>query len=153
MKNKEKKKNKILKITILIVSILLLLLLLSMVILKWRISGTTFYRITEGECNSAMVYEEETSGLNEKGECINSGYYIDNNRVNVNIGSINCANGIEIVKLKVDKKMNVEIKVKEKKSREQAKCICKPSINIIFTKKVNSVTVTTEDGIKLRKCN
>jgi hypothetical protein len=24
---------------------------------------------------------------NEKGECINSGYYIDNNRVNINIGS------------------------------------------------------------------
>ena len=45
------------------------------------------------------------------------------------------------------------IKVKEKKSREQAKCICKPSINIIFTKKVNSVTVTTADGIKLRQCN
>jgi hypothetical protein len=32
-------------------------------------------------------------------------------------------------------------------------CMCKPSLNIIFTKKVNSVTVTTADGIKLRQCN
>ena len=150
---KKKKKNKTIKIILIVACILVILLVLSMVIFKWRISGITFYRITEGECNSAMVYEEETNGLNEKGECINSGYYIDNNRVNINIGSINCANDIEIVKLKVDKKMNVTIKVKEKKYREQAKCICKPSINIIFTKKVNSVTITTSDGIKLRQCN
>ena len=152
MKNKEKKKSKKLKITILIVSILLLLLLLSMVIFKWRISGTTFYRITEGECNSGMVYEEETSGLNEKGECINSGYYIDNNRVNVNIGSINCANDIEIVKLKVDKKMNVYIMVKEKVSELQENCLCSPSLNVKFNEKIRSVTLVTEDGTKLEEC-
>ena len=106
---KKKKKNKTIKIILIVACILVILLVLSMVIFKWRISGITFYRITEGECNSAMVYEEETNGLNEKGECINSGYYIDNNRVNINIGSINCANDIEIVKLKVDKNYLVPI--------------------------------------------
>ena len=102
MKKKEKKKNKSLKIILIVALILIILLILSMIMFKWRISGTSFYRLTKGECNSAMVYEEETNGLNEKGECINSGYYIDNNRVNVNMGSINCANDLEIVKLKVD---------------------------------------------------
>ena len=152
MKKKDKKKNKRFRIILLVVCTLIFLLLLFIIIGKWRISGTTIYRTTLGKCNSEEAYDNE-SGLNKKGECLKKGYYIDNKRVNVNIGSINCANSIEIVKLKVDKKMNVDIKVKEKKSREQAKCMCKPSLNIIFTKKVNSVTVTTADGIKLRQCN
>ena len=59
-------------------------------------------------CNSTTVNKDESSKLNEKGECINSGYYIDNNRVNINIGSINCANDIEIINLKVDKSRNVK---------------------------------------------
>ena len=139
MKKKDKKKNKRFRIILLVVCTLIFLLLLFIIIGKWRISGTTIYRTTLGKCNSAEAYDNE-SELNKKGECLN-------------IGSINCANSIEIVKLKVDKKMNVDIKVKEKKSREQAKCMCKPSLNIIFTKKVNSVTVTTADGIKLRQCN
>ena len=152
MKKKDKKRNKRFRIILLVVCTLIFLLLLFIIIGKWRISGTTIYRTTLGKCNSAEAYDNE-SGLNKKGECLKKGYYIDNKRVNVNIGSINCASNIEIMKIKVDKKMNVNIKVKEKKSKTQAKCMCKPSLNIIFTKKVNSVTVTTEDGIKLRQCN
>lgn len=153
MNKKEKKKNKRLKNILIASCILIILLIIVLVIGKFRISGTTIYRVTKGECNSTTVNKDESSKLNEKGECINSGYYIDNNRVNINIGSINCANDIEIINLKVDKSRNVKIKVKEKKNKTQAKCMCKPSLNIIFFKKVNSATVTTDKGIILRQCN
>ena len=86
------------------------------------------------------------------GACQNPGYHINNNTVTINIGAMNCASSIAISKIKVDKNMNVYIKAKEKKSAEQAKCICSPTINIKFTNKVNSVTLVTEDGTELGEC-
>ena len=134
------------------IQLVLCLMFMAIIIYIFIIKRGPDYKISQGECKSGVIMDD-SNRLNENKECLVPGYYIDNNEVNINIGIINCANDIEIVKLKVDKKMNVTIKVKEKKYREQAKCICKPSINIIFAKKINSVTVTTEDGIKLRQCN
>lgn len=117
---------------------------------KIGFSGTTIYTTSKGECNEDI----SKIGLNEKKECLNSGYYIDDKRVNINIGTINCGRNVKIVSIKVDKDMNVDIVAGEKESIVgDAWCKCNPSLNIKFSKKVKSVHLIREsDKAELSEC-
>ena len=79
-------------------------------------------------------------------------HYIDGNKVSINIGTMNCGNTINIVRITTDLNMNVYIKAKERKTPLTAQCLCNPSLNIYFTRKVKSVTLVSEDGMKLGEC-
>ena len=142
-------KEKILKIILVVVYTLFIALFIAMRSGIWIFKDNVSYRITKIGCNSS---KNSTKDLTEEGECTTPGYYIDDDRVNISLGSINCANDIKIVKVEADKDMNVTIKVKEKKGRVQAKCVCSPSLNIEFNKEVNSVTLIKEDGTELGEC-
>lgn len=146
-------KKRILEIILLIVYVIFVVVFMNMFYKKGGFKDNSTYRITKGECNSGITVKGESiDGLSEKGECINPGYYIDGNNVNVSIGNINCANKLEIENIEVDEDMNVYIQVKEKKSASQAKCTCSPSYNIDFYNEVNSVTLVKEDGTELDEC-
>lgn len=120
-----------------------------MFISEWTSVENTSYKVTKVGCNSAKKSSKE---LTEEGECKNPGYYIDNDRVNISLGKINCTNDIEIQKIEVDEEMNIYIKIKEKIGKNQVKCVCNPSINIQFNEEVNNVTLVTEDGTELDEC-
>ena len=133
------------------IQLVLCLMFMAIIIYIFIIKRGPDYKISQGECKSGVIMDD-SNRLNENKECLVPGYYIDNNEVNINIGTINCANDIEIVKLKVDKKMNVYIMVKEKVSELQENCLCSPSLNVKFNEKIRSVTLVTEDGTKLEEC-
>lgn len=135
----------IIKTILVIVYIVFIIMFIS----EWTSVKNPAYKITKVGCNSAKKSSKE---LTEEGECKTPGYYIDNDRVNISLGNINCANDIKIQKIEVDEEMNVYIKVKEKIGKNQAKCVCSPSINIEFYNEVNSVTLVKEDGTELDEC-
>ena len=62
------------------------------------------YTVTEGECKSDVIMDE-LNVLNENKECLVPGYYINNDKVNIEY--MNCSNRIEIEKNQADKKMNI----------------------------------------------
>lgn len=62
------------------------------------------YTVTEGECKSDVIMDE-LNVLNENKECLVPGYYINNDKVNIEY--MNCSNRIEIEKKQADKKMNI----------------------------------------------
>jgi len=139
------------KLFLIIGLIIIILILVIIKICNIGVAGTTFYTVSKGECNSPIITYNDSS-LNDKGECKRAGYYIDNNKVNINIGSMNCGNSIKIETIKTTKDMNVYIKAKEKKGYMSMMCLCSPSLNITFSKKVNSVTLENEKGMILSEC-
>ena len=152
-----KKKKKLIIICIIIITVIIFLIITGI----FGFARTASYTVSEGECNSIITTysaDGKPSTLNDKGECKIAGYYIDNNRVNINIGNINCDHKIKIKKIKISKDMNVYIKVKESyfifadKLGLDASCNCSKSLNITFSKKVNNVTIVNENGAKLHKC-
>ena len=148
MKKEIINKEKILKI-ILVISYSIFVIMIVNVAIKEN-SKLSNYKITKNECNSKNDSKEE---LKEDVVCKSAGYYIDNNKVNISLGNINCANDIKIEKNEVDEEMNVYIKKKKKKGMYQAKCVCNPSLTIEFEKDVESVIFETEDGNELNECN
>lgn len=139
------------KLFLIIGLIIIILILVIIKICNIGVAGTTFYTVSKGECNSPIITYNDSS-LNDKGECKRAGYYIDNNKVNINIGNMNCGNSIKIEKIIINKGMNVYIKAKEKKGYMSMMCLCSPSLNITFSKKVNSVTLENEEGMILSEC-
>ena len=63
-----------------------------------------------------------------------------------------CGHEIELTKVSTDRNMNVYIEAREKEGIVEAMCLCSPTINIYFYKKVKSVTLVNEDGEELGKC-
>ena len=106
--------------------------------------------VDAGECKDVVIIDDSNK-LNENKECLVPGYYIDNDKVNINIGYMNCSNRIEIEKIKQTKRW-IYIRVKEKVSDLQENCIYRTLLNIKCTKKIKNVTLTTEDGTKLEEC-
>ena len=154
MKKGNKKKN-ILSAFLVGIIIICIVFLLGILTDRWGFAGTSFYIVKEGECFSAIsTYhgDDNEPSINENKECSKSGYYIDDNKVSINIGSMNCANSINIVSITTDLNMNVYIKAKERKSPLTTQCLCNPSLNIYFTRKVKSVTLVPENGIELGEC-
>ena len=141
-------KERILKIILVIVYSIFIIMIVNIYI-KEKYNESA-YKITKNECNSKKDLNEE---LEEDIMCKSAGYYIDDNKVNISLGKINCANDIKIEKIEVDEEMNVYIKAKEKKGKNQAKCVCNPSLTIEFDKPVESVIFETEAGTELNECN
>ena len=140
-------KERILKIILVIVYSIFVIMFVTVAIKEKN--GNSTYKITKIGCNSK---NDSNTKSEEDVICKTAGYYIDNDKVNISLGRINCANDIKIEKIEVDDEMNVYIKVKEKKGKNQAKCVCNPSINIQFNEEVNNVTLVTEDGTELGEC-
>ena len=147
MKKEIINKEKILKIILVIFYSIFVIMIVNVVVNdNNKLSN---YKITKNECNRKADLIEEPKEI----VCKSAGYYIDNNKVNISLGNINCANDIKIEEIEVDEDMNVYIKAKEKKGKNQAKCVCNPSLTIEFDKTVESVIFETEDGNELNECN
>lgn len=142
-----KKKTIFIIVSLIIIGLILIIIGISSI----RFMGNTFYKVSTGSSKCGIVSIDEPK-LNDNGECNRSGYYIHNNKVNINMGSINCGSSIEIEKIKVDKDMNVYIKAIVKEGYGKMQCECNKSLNIEFSKKVNSVILEKEDGIRLDEC-
>lgn len=152
----------------LIIPIILCLLCIIIFILVYSIkktgfefgfSGTTFYTSytkSSGDCNTINTYTDGTkptkSTQYNDGVCNNTGYYINNNKVTINIGDIACGNKIKIEEMDIKKGMNVYIKAKETQGLVTEQCLCSASLIITFSKKVNNVTLVNEDGTILQEC-
>ena len=148
------KKKKIIKAILVIIIIISVIFLLGIITDICGFAGTSFYIVKKGECFSSIsTYHGDNyePTINENKECSQAGYYIDGNKVSINIGTMNCGNTINIVKITTDLNMNVYIKAKERKTPLTAQCLCNPSLNIYFTRKVKSVTLVS-DGMKLGEC-
>ncbi len=141
-------KERILKIILVIVYSIFVIMFVTIAIKEKN--GNSTYKITKIGCNSK---NDSNNKSEEDVICKSAGYYIDDNKVNISLGNINCANDIKIEKIEVDEEMNVYIKVKEKKGKNQAKCVCNPSLTIEFDKTVESVILETENGNELNECN
>ena len=110
---------------------------------KWGLIGYHYYTKDSNikDCGNSF---------NFSGKSDYTTYSINNNRVTIEIGSMSCGNTIEITDLKVDKKMNVYIKAKEKDGYITLQCgYCTPTATIYFFKKDKSITLVKEDETKL----
>lgn len=163
MKKGKTKKTVLIVISIIII-VISIVLFLTLPLNLWGFKEFHFYTVDNGgmgDCGSISTYHgdtvETTNYNNSKKsskspKCTSAGYYIDNNKVTIDIGDMYCGNSIKITDLKVDKKMNVYIKAKEIETIRGVQCGCSPNLTIYFLKKVNSVTLVTEDGTELGKC-
>ena len=154
MKGNKKKKIMLIIIVVFIV-ILSTILLFGLLANSWGFKGYYFYTVNNGLDQSTTISTYNSSKSNKaskKKECEVAGYYIDKNRISINIGNMVCGHSIELMKLKVDKNMNVYIKVKEKNLFWGSQNVCNPNMNLYFYRKVNSVILVKEDGNKLGEC-